>query len=219
MSVRAAMGTVGVLPCLATLIGLSLAACRHAADNAPAISGGLQQSVDARMWRDAHAPRTHARSHVLLGIDLSKPLQLPECARFYNSFDRPDRTCVYLRSVDHKPFKIEFDNGSVPDFLKWNNAIVSTDKRGRPQMLRFEVADARALEDKAVDAMLETFGPPTSVENSGAGSKVGTWQHDDYVIRFFFYQRGGGVVQIETKAFHDASAMPPDDREADHVKL
>ena len=217
------MGAVGARPCLAALVGLSLAACRHgvghAADNAPAIPGGLQQSVDARMERDAHAPRTHARSHVLLGIDLSRPLQLPECARFYNSFDRPDRACVYLRSVDHKPFKIEFDNHSAPDFLKWNNALVSTDQQGRPQMLRFEVADARALEDKAVDAMLDTFGPPTSVENSGAGSKVGTWQHDDYVIRFFFYQRGGGVVQIETKAFHDASAMPPADGEAGHAKL
>jgi len=39
------------------------------------------------------------------------------------------------------------------------------------------------------------------------------------VIRFFFYQRGGGVVQIETKAFHDASAMPPADGGADHAKL
>ena len=142
---------------------------------------------------------------MLLGVDFSRPLHLPECARYYNSFDRPDHTCVYLRSLDHKPFKIEFSNGSAPEFLKWDSALVATDKRGRPEMLRFDITDAPALKGQAVDAMRDTFGPPTSVENSVGTSKVGTWQHDDYVIQYVFVPDGGGSVQMETRTFHDAS--------------
>jgi hypothetical protein len=166
----------------------------------------VQQSDQARMRRDPHEPTTHARSHVLFGVDFSRPLKLPECPRYYNSLDRPDETCVYLRSLDHKPFKIEFKTGSAPEFLRGNNALVSTDERGRPQLIRFDVDNAPAFRGKAVDAMLETFGPPTSVENSTGTSKVGTWQHDDYVIRYFFDPNGGGIVQMETKKFHDALA-------------
>lgn len=185
----------------------------------PVIADGQQQSVGTGMRPDVHETRKHARSHVLLGIDFSRPLKLPECARFYNSFDRPDETCVYLRSLDHKPFKIEFRNGSVPDFLKWNSALVSTDKRGRPEMVRFDIANQPALQGKAVDAMLEAFGPPTSVENSAGASKVGTWQHEDYVIEYFFDPGGGGIVQMETKTFHDAPPVPTAAGEAHDAKL
>jgi hypothetical protein len=171
------------------------------------------------MRSEVHVPRTHARSHVLLGVDFSRPLKLPRCTRFYDSFDRPDRTCVYLRSLDHKPFKIEFEKGSVPGFLKWNNALVSTDKRGRPDMLRFDIDNAPARRGQAVDAMLDTFGPPTRVENAPGSSKVGTWEHDDYVIRYFFDPDGGGRVQMETKTFHDAAAMPAVADAAHHATL
>ena len=47
---------------------------------------------------DAPEPRTHARSHVLLGIDFTRPLQLPECARYYDRFDRPEAN--EARTVD-----------------------------------------------------------------------------------------------------------------------
>lgn len=225
----AATGTVGTGACVAVLAGLTLSACRGrdeqhlSGDKGPAIAGGMQRSTEARMRPDALEPRTHARSHVLLGIDFSRPLSLPECARNYNSIDRPDRTCVYLRSLDHKPFKIEFRNGAVPDFVKWDNALVSTDARGRPDMLRFDVDEAPALRGKAVDAMLETFGPPTSVENAGGTprlgtSKVGTWRHEDYVIQYVFAPGGGGVVQMETKHFHDASTLPATADEGSHAK-
>lgn len=173
-------------------------------DTGAGIAVRMQRHVGARVQPGGPEPTTHARSHVLLGIDFSKPLKLPECARYYDSFDRPDRSCVYLRSLDHKPFKIEFSSGSAPDFLKWDNAVVSTDGRGRPDMLRFDIDDAPAQQDKAVDAMLATFGPPTSVENSTGTTKIGTWRHDDYVIQYLFDPGGGGSVQMETKKFHDA---------------
>lgn len=220
-----AMGAVGTRTCLVVLAGLSLAACRHrdeqslVTDHGPGLADGMQQSAEARMRPDAHEPRKHARSHVLLGIDFSRPLKLPECARFYTSFDRPETTCVYLRSLDHKPFKVEFKNGSVPDFLKWDNAMISTDERGRPQMIRFEIGDEPALRGKAVDAMLEKFGPPTSVENAGSTSKIGTWRHEDYVIQYFFDPGGGGSVQMETRKFHDAPPVPAAVDEAHNAKL
>jgi hypothetical protein len=200
---------VATRTCLALLVGLSLTACQPWGERPLPVEGlvitdGMRPSIAATMAPDAHAPRTRARSHVLFGIDFSRPLKLPQCARYYNSFDRPDKTCVYLRSLDHKPFKIEFRNGAIPDFLKWNSALVATDHRGRPDMLRFDIDDAPAHRGRAVDAMLETFGPPTSVENSGGTSKVGTWQHDDYVIQYFFDPNGGAIVQMETKKFHDA---------------
>src|SRR6478672_12243611 len=212
-SMLAAMGAVGTRTCVVMLACLSLTACRHrderqlAMAHGPGIAEVMPQSVQARMRPGAHPPETHARSHVLLGIDFSKPLKLPECARYYNSFDRPDRTCVYLRSLDHKPFKVEFKTGSVTDFMKWSNATISTDARGRPEMVRFDIDNAPALRGRAVDAMLETFGPPTSVENSGSTFKVGTWQHDDYVIQYLFDPGGGGIVQMETKKFHDAATV------------
>lgn len=224
-SVLSAMGVVGTRTCLVMLAGLSLTACRHrderqlAMAHGPGIAGVMPQSVQERMRPGAHPPETHARSHVLLGIDFSRPLKLPECARYYNNFDRPDRTCVYLRNLDHKPFKVEFKTGSVPDFLKWNNATISTDARGRPEMVRFEIDDAPALRGRAVDAMLKTFGPPTSVENSGSTFKVGTWQHDDYVIRYFFDPGGGGSVQMETKKFHDAPTVQAATDNANNAKL
>lgn len=209
--------------CVVMLVGLSLTACRHGhaqltTDTEPGMAGAMQQPVDATMRPDAREPSTHARSHVLLGIDFSKPLKLPECARYYNSFDRPDETCVYLRSLDHKPFKIEFSNGSAPDFLKWGNAIVSIDGRGRPDMLRFDIDDAPAQQGKAVDAMLATFGPPTSVENSVGTAKIGTWQHDDYVIQYLFEPGRGGSVQMETKAFHDTSTVSTAASEASNAR-
>jgi len=224
-SLLSAMGALGTRTCLVILVGLSQTACRHRAeqplamDTGPGIADGMQQSTEARMRPDVHEPRKHARSHVLLGIDFSRPLKLPECARYYNSFDRPDKTCVYLRSVDHKPFKIEFRNGSVPDFLKWGNALISTDERGRPEMIRFDIGNAPALQGKAVDAMLEKFGPPTSVENSGSTFKVGTWQHEDYVIQYFFDPGVGGIVQMETKKFHDAPTESAAADEARNAKL
>jgi len=206
--------STSVLPAMGAvmLIGLSMTACQHghaerlAMDTAPT-TVGMQQSVDATTRPDARGPGTHARSHVLLGIDFSRPLKLPECARYYNTFDRPDTTCVYLRSFDHKPFKIEFSNGSAPGFLDLGNAIVSTDERGHPQMLRFDIDDAPGQGSKAVDAMLATFGPPTSVENAAATAKIGTWRHDDYVIQYLFEPGGGGTVQMETRTFHDASSV------------
>ena len=191
------------------VLGVALGACRARDEQAlakgggPPVGQGIASSIDAGVRGAVQPPRTHARSHVLLGIDFSRRLTLPACTRFYDSFDRPDRTCVYLRSVDHKPFKIEFQNGVVPSFLKWSNALVSTDGRGRPQLLRFDVTDDPALRGKAVDAMLDTFGPPTRVENARGASKVGTWQHSDYVIQYVFDAGGGGTVQMETKAFHD----------------
>ncbi|HSR64474.1 MAG TPA: hypothetical protein VLM17_02565 [Xanthomonadaceae bacterium] len=218
-SVRPAPGAVGSRACLAMLAGLSLTACRprddppRATDGGPEIAGATRPSAEARMQPERRDPRPHARSHVLLGIDFSRPLRLPECARTYNSLDRPDRTCVYLGGRDHKPFKIEFRNGAVPDFLKRDNAAIATDDRGHPAMLRFGIADDPALQGKAVDAMLETFGPPTRVENAGdtprlGTSKVGTWRHEDYVIEYFFTPTGGGVVQMETRRFHDAPPPP-----------
>lgn len=200
-----------------------LGACRAGASNEQPVAGepsvgASREAALAGTRAGANLPATHARSHVLLGIDFSRPLKLPQCDRFYDSFDRPGQTCVYRRNRDHKPFKIEFRDGSVPGFLKWNNALVATDAQGRPDMLRFDVADAAALEDEAVDAMLETFGPPTSVENSVGRAKVGTWQHDDYVIRYFFDPNGGGIVQMETRKFHDASALQAAAGDDGHAK-
>lgn len=219
------MGAGGPRACGVALVVLLLGACRPGPRNEQPSSNGIgvegeegARITSPRQPPDASTPRTHARTHVLLGIDFSRPLHLPECARFYDSFDRPDRTCVYRRSADHKPFKIEFSNGAVPGFLKWNNALVATDSRGRPNMLRFDVADARALQGAAVDAMLATFGPPTRVENALGHAKVGTWEHDDYLIRYFFDPTGGGIVQMETRKFHAAAVLQEAATEARNAK-
>ena len=208
------MRVEGARACGVALVLLLLGACRpdprdeHSSSNGIGVQSGDGARIAPNATRaGAETARTHARTHVLLGIDFSRPLDLPECARFHDSFDRPRHTCVYRRRVDHRPFKIEFGTGSAPGFLKWANALVDTDARGRPVMLRFDIADARALQDEAVDAMLATFGPPTRVENALGNGKVGTWDHDDYVIRYFFDPTGGGIVQMETRRFPDASAL------------
>ena len=210
--------------CAGVVAGLSLWGCQPSyerpltVNDAEAIAGDVQPRLEPGMDIDVHEPREHARSHVLLGIDFSKPLKLPECAKYYDRFDRPESTCVYLGDVDHKPFKIEFEDGAVPDFMKWNNATVSTDARGHPQMMRFDIGSDPALQGKAVDAMLEKFGPPTTVENAGGRSKVGTWQHQDYVIQYFF-DPNGAAVQMETKKFHDEPTVSVASDEANRAKL
>ena len=183
-----------------------------------AIADAAQPRLQDGMSADVHEPRKHARSHVLLGIDFAKPLKLPECARYYDRFDRPPETCAYLGARDHKPFKIEFEDGAVPDFVKWNNASISTDERGRPQMIRFDIGNDPALQGKAVDAMLEKFGAPTSVENATGSTKVGTWRHQDYIVQYFF-DPNGAIVQMETKKFHDDPTAAADADGANRAKL
>jgi hypothetical protein len=209
---------------LVALAGLSLSACRPQyersmlMDAVPRVGEDIQPSLVAETTPAVPEPRTHARSHVLLGIDFTRPLQLPECARYYDRFDRPETTCVYLGKLDHRPFKIEFKDGSVPAFLKWSTASVATDERGRPQMIRFDIGNDPAQQGQAVDAMLEKFGPPSSVENASGMSKVGTWRHQDYVIQYFF-DPNGAIVQMETKRFHDDPTAAADPDSADRAKL
>jgi len=210
--------------CLVLLAGLSLPACRPQYERSmlmeavPRVGEDVQASLVAEAGPEIPEPRAHARSHVLLGIDFTRPLQLPECARYYDRFDRPESTCVYLGKLDHRPFKIEFKDGSVPEFLKWSTASVSTDARGRPQMIRFDIGNEPALQGQAVDAMLEKFGPPTSVENASGMTKVGTWRHQDYVIQYFF-DPNGAIVQMQTRHFHDDPTAAADPGGAGRAKL
>ena len=221
---RRAVGDACARTCVIALAGLSLSACRPQyersmlMDAVPRVGEDIQPSLVAETTPEIPEPRTHARSHVLLGIDFTRPLQLPECARYYDRFDRPESTCVYLGKLDHRPFKIEFRDGSVPAFLKWSTASVATDERGRPQMIRFDIGNDPAQQGQAVDAMLEKFGPPSSVENASGMSKVGTWRHQDYVIQYFF-DPNGAIVQMETKRFHDDPTAAADPDSADRAKL
>lgn len=173
------------------------------------VTVGMQQAGETDAAGGAvRGPLTHARSHALLGIDFAKPLRLPRCARYYDTFDRPERTCMYVNERG-QPFKIEFRKGAVPDFVKWPNAAIATDPRGFVQRMHVDVSTDPKLQGKAVDAMLDTFGPPTRV-TSNRGPKVGLWEHDDYVIQQFLDPQGP-FVQMDTRKAHDAdSAKPPD---------
>ena len=205
--------------CVALLLAMSLSACQPGnarqadMDETAGMARDLQQAAaeeaEAAAIRAARETRKHARSHELLGIDFARPLRLPRCARFYDKFDRPDRTCMYVNDRG-RPFKIEFQVGAVPDFVKWQSASILTDPRGFPQRMRFDVSIDPSLQGEAVDAMLERFGPPTWV-TPNSGPKVGRWEHDDYVIQQFLDPEGP-FVEMDTRTSYEAALaeLPPD---------
>lgn len=113
-----------------------------------------------------------------------------------------------------RPFKIEFQVGAVPDFVKWQSASIATDSRGFPQRMHFDVNLDPSLQGEAVDAMLERFGPPTWV-TPNSGPKIGRWEHDDYVIQQNLDPQGP-FVEMDTKKSYDAAlAEAPTDGTAE----
>ena len=212
--------------CAVLLLAMSVPACqpgnaRQVADDTAGMARDLQQAAaeeaEAAATRAARETRKHARSHELLGIDFAKPLRLPRCARYYDKFDRPGRTCMYVNNRG-RPFKIEFQFGAVPEFVKWQSASISTDRRGFPQRMHFDVSLDPSLQGEAVDAMLERFGPPTWV-TPNSGPKVGRWDHEDYVIQHFL-DPDGPFVEMDTRKSYDAGlAESPTDGAASKAGL
>lgn len=196
--------------CAVLLLAMSVPACQPGNAGQAAMDAGMARELreaaaeeaEAAAIRAARESRKNARSHELLGIDFARPLHLPRCAKYYDKFDRPDRTCMYVNDGG-RPFKIEFQIGAVPEFVKWQSASISTDRRGFPRRMHFDVSLDPSLQGDAVDAMLERFGPPTWV-TPNSGPKVGRWEHEDYVIQQFL-DPDGPFVQMDTRKSYDAA--------------